>query len=140
MGAQPSIPCLFPIVAIAILTGLVVCLAKWLKPTGDIPQERARRTASTALFIIGAVPLVIYPVIMIANVMSLAGEPSGNETGLLIVVSRLALTVSSAYPLTYVLCFVIARNSSKRILLSLVPIIHLVAAVLLFLCWQAVSP
>ena len=51
----------------------------------------------------------------------------------------LAITVSSAYPLTYFLCLVKAKHSNRRIVISLVPIIHLVAAVLSFLLWGAVG-
>ncbi len=91
------------------------------------------------LAVIEAVPLLVYPFIIIANIMSLAGHKTGDETMLLMVTMYSFLAVSTLYPITYI--FATARNVSYwnaekiSIKLQLLPLLHLAIIIGLFILW-----
>jgi hypothetical protein len=66
------------------------------------------RLASIASLVLGGLPLVIYPVLLVAGIMSLAGHRTGDEPLLLMAVSYAFLIGSLSYPIVYVCCLVIA--------------------------------
>lgn len=61
------------------------------------------RTAYVPL-LIGAVPLLIYPIVFLASVMSLGAHRSGDEPLLLMVVFAVFLMGALAYPIVYGVC------------------------------------
>jgi hypothetical protein len=66
------------------------------------------------MLLLGALPLLVYPFVVLANVMSLAGERSGNEPPLLMLVVYSFLLGSLAYPAVYVPCALLAVARVKK--------------------------
>ncbi|CUV65739.1 membrane hypothetical protein [Sulfurovum sp. enrichment culture clone C5] len=64
------------------------------------------------LLFFGALPLVLYPFIAIASLMSLASPITGEEPILLVIVARAFQIASLMYPLVYFTS--LARATSKR--------------------------
>ncbi len=61
--------------------------------------------AATGFFLfLGALPLVIYPFVLLANVMGLAGHRSGNEPFALVLLSYAFYLGTTAYPVVYLVC------------------------------------
>ncbi|MHB9106559.1 MAG: hypothetical protein ACYDCO_05825 [Armatimonadota bacterium] len=111
-----------------------------------IRQERtntigeAETGISKTLFILAGIPLIISPCLLLANLMSMAGHWTGNENILLFICVSLFMGVSSVYPFTYLLCWSYYKaTSQKNIVIPLVPIIHLVVAILLGILWGVVE-
>lgn len=66
------------------------------------------------LLLLGALPLLIYPFVLLANVMSLAGHWSGNEPLGLVVTVYAFLIGSTAYPAVYIFHRVYANALLKQ--------------------------
>lgn len=86
------------------------------------------------LNVISFIPLIIYPILLLANLMSFFGHRSGNESIFLIVSSYSFLIFSSMYPFT--LIYSIKNNKSKRIIIALLPILHVIVSILLCFVWM----
>lgn len=88
--------------------------------------------------VIGGLPLLLYPAVLMANMMSLAAPRSGNEPILLQLVAYGFLFGSLAYPLVYGVCLVllvpswIVGNLWGIVVLSLVPIGYLLLVAALY--------
>jgi hypothetical protein len=96
--------------------------------------------------VLGAIPLFIYPFLLIANVMSLAGEPSHNPVSLALRLSSQGFLWSSTlYPVVYVGCAIMSviqsqwgdGRTAERC--ALLPLLYLVGVAALFLLWLATS-
>jgi hypothetical protein len=72
------------------------------------------KTLATILNILGALPLLLYPFVVLANLMSLAGHRNGTESKLLITVVYAFLFGSLAYPLVYLVCRALSIGSMRR--------------------------
>ncbi|HEX2951059.1 MAG TPA: hypothetical protein VHV83_16055 [Armatimonadota bacterium] len=121
------------------IIGIAIWVVKLFKNnTGDNTSKNSEAITSTILFIIGGIPLLIYPFVLLANMMSLAGPWTGEHV-LLIIVVLVFIAVSSAYPLTYFLCLGYFKRRSKKVIISLVPILHIVVTILLGLLWGAIE-
>jgi mannitol-specific phosphotransferase system IIBC component len=128
----------FLVALVLLIIGVAVWLVNSFKNNkGGDKSKNSEATTSTVLFIIGGVPLLIYPFVLLANMMSLAGPWTGEHV-LLIIVVLVFIAVSSAYPLTYFLCLGYFKRS-KKIIISLVPILHIVVTILLGLLWGAIE-
>jgi hypothetical protein len=96
------------------------------------------------LLIVGGLPLSIYPIVLIANVMSLAAERSDAKSGSvsLLLVVKAFLWSSTAYPLVYIPCGLIAFKMIRAgrlesgMWLATAPVVLLVLIVLLLLMWM----
>ena len=94
---------------------------------------------------LGGVPLLIYPFVLLADVMSLAAPKSGKHSTLLTVVSRAFLWTSLAYPIVYMLCVSQTRLMLKKMQeeaalgFSVVPLGYLVLVVVLFFAWMSIE-
>jgi hypothetical protein len=97
-----------------------------------------------SLLAVGALPLLAYPAVILANVMSLAGHRSGDESPVLMLVVYTFLLASTAYPVVYVFCFAFAiarvrEKKSAAIGYGLGPIGYLAAIIGLGALWAAAS-
>ena len=100
----------------------------------EVNQElKNREQIIKILKIISFFPLVIYPFILLANLMSLFGHRSGNESLYLILTCYSFLIFSSLYPLT--LIYSLKKNYRKRITIAVLPMIHLIISVMLCVAW-----
>lgn len=103
------------------------------------------RTAAILLLVFGALPLLIYPIVLLANVMSLAGTRTGSEPVGQVMVSYAFLFAGTAYPLAYLLCVAFSVVAIKQgrhqagLLWSLGPFAYLLALGLLLALWIAVG-
>jgi hypothetical protein len=71
---------------------------------------------SVFLLIVGGLPFIIYPVVLISNFMLLSGITTGNQTLGQLVMSYVLIITTTVYPLIYVICllFVIARMKENK--------------------------
>lgn len=91
--------------------------------------------------ILGALPLAIYPFVLLANIMGFAGQRSGNESLVLILISYAFYIATTAYPLVYLFCvglaIVAARKKSNAALgFAFAPIGYLLLLVGLVAIWS----
>ena len=104
------------------------------------------KNTSRALFLVTGLPLIIYPFVLLAGIMSLAGERSPNEPALLVFVAFSFLLSSIAYPGVYIPCLIAARTAAKRnnrkneMTMAYVPLAYLVGVTALMLLWLSVEP
>jgi hypothetical protein len=102
------------------------------------------KTISIIAIVLGGLPLLVYPFVLLADVMSLAGEQSGKRT-LLTVVARAFLWTSLAYPVVYLPCLSQARSLFKKMHeeaalgFCVAPLGYLIIVVVLFFAWSNVS-
>jgi len=95
------------------------------------------------LLIVGALPLLIYPVVLVANVMSFAGTPSSTPVPLMQKLASMAfLWASTLYPVVYIGCLIAAITYSRggdpamAFKLSAAPLAYLGLCVLLMFAWM----
>ena len=65
------------------------------------------RLATILFLVLGALPLILYPVVLLANEMSFAAPATGSESLLQWLVSRAFLLGSIIYPIVYLFCAVV---------------------------------
>lgn len=98
---------------------------------------------SLILLVMGALPLLIYPFIFLAGIMSLAGDTSNAGPWPVLLIAFVALLSSLAYPIVYLPCaFRAIRRLTKKepaVRLSAVPLIYLAAVGIVFASWYAVG-
>ena len=94
------------------------------------------------LIVTGA-PLIVYPFILLANVMSLAGSPSSSPVSpALRLASQAFLWSATLYPIAYVYslqkCIQLSRDgkfsSARRV--SQIPLFYLLVVAILLWAWQ----
>lgn len=98
-----------------------------------------KKTINTVGFIVGGILLLLYPFVLMANIMQLAGV-SNNENVFLKIIVNLFIFSSSTYLLTYIVClvvYIIKRN--KNNLISLIPLAQIVVTVILFCIWMYID-
>lgn len=89
--------------------------------------------------ILGALPLLIYPMIFMASIMSLAAIRAGDEISLLMLASNGFLLTSLAYPLVYFISLfgtIIQKNKDNAKRWSLIPLKYLLIVIVLMLLWM----
>ncbi len=91
-----------------------------------------KRTVNKVLLILGALPLLVYPMAMMANMMAIAALfMSENISSTILML--LFVIFTSSYLLTYLTCFVLYfKKRDETILISVIPLIH-IAVILLIL-------
>ena len=98
-----------------------------------------------SVLVLSGLPLVTYPVILLAGVMSLAGERAGGAPLLLSVVAMTCQIASIAYPAIY---FPFLRRAQRKMKsnedeaafrASLIPLGYLLALGALFAAWFALG-
>lgn len=93
---------------------------------------------TTALFILSGLPLIFYPAVLMASVMSLAGNVAGDEPLMLMVVVYSFLILSLLYPLAYIgslLGFFLSKDTGRKTLFIRIPYAHLGLCILLLVLW-----
>jgi hypothetical protein len=97
--------------------------------------------SSLLLLTISGLPLLAYPFILLAGVMSLAGERTDNEPTGLVMVALAFLIGSLAYPFCYIPCLIATRNAAKNQNIgkekryAQLPMIYLIGLVGLMFLW-----
>jgi uncharacterized membrane protein len=95
-----------------------------------------KQAISNALFVINGLPLLIYPAVLISNIMSLSGPKPGNQNIFLAITINLFLFFSSTYLITYIACFILyIRKNRENFLISVIPLIHIFITILLGYLW-----
>lgn len=97
------------------------------------------KTMNTVGFIVGGILLLVYPFVLMANIMQLAGV-SNNESVFLKIIANLFIFLSSTYLITYIVSlvvYIIKRN--KNNLISLIPLAQVVVSVILFFIWMVID-
>ena len=70
--------------------------------TQTLKSEEKNKNILKSLFIISFIPLAIYPFILLANIMSLGGQSSGNENLSQVIAAYSFLIFSTLYPVTFI--------------------------------------
>ncbi|MCL9807060.1 hypothetical protein NAT51_16110 [Flavobacterium amniphilum] len=86
------------------------------------------------LKITSCIPLLPYPIVLLANLMSLMGHRSGDESDALIINTYAFLIVSTLYPATMI--YSLVCNKKQRIIIAILPLVHLVASIYLGIKWM----
>jgi hypothetical protein len=95
---------------------------------------------------LGAAPLLIYPGILIAGVMSLAAENHGKVPAVLRWIAGSFLFGSLAYPAVYLLCllaFWVSRRRGSELWagrFTMVPLGYLALLVMILMMWAGIEP
>lgn len=84
--------------------------------------------------IVGFIPLVIYPFVLLANVMSFAGERSANTTMFNTIISYIFIILSTLYPISILISW--KFNPSNKLIIALLPLFHLIMCGILFYIWS----
>jgi hypothetical protein len=104
------------------------------------------KTLSISSLVLGALPLAIYPFVVLADIMSLAGHRRGDEPRLLVAVATIFQVGSLAYLPVYAFSFAATLillgkvgRGRRAFCLSVIPIIYLAILTILFFAWQSVG-
>ena len=93
---------------------------------------------TTLLFILSGLPLIVYPAVLMASVMSLAGGVSGEEQLYLVVIVYGFLIGSLLYPLVYIgtlIAYFIMKDTERKALFVKIPFIYLGLCIVLLTLW-----
>ena len=90
--------------------------------------------------ILGALPLLIYPFVAVASLMSLAGHTTGREPVMLMAVARRFQITSLLYPVVYLCALITALAIRKRkevmaARIALIPLLYIALEIPLFTGW-----
>lgn len=98
------------------------------------------KSATGCFLVLGALPLILYPFVLLANIMGLAAQRSDNESLVLVLISYAFYIGTLAYPIVYLLgaglAIVGARKKSKLAMgFAFSPIGYLLLLVGLAVIW-----
>ena len=110
------------------------------KPQAEISVSLIKRYIFLLPLLIATIPMVIYPVLMVANIMSIAGERPKNPPPLTLqgVLFVTFLYASSFYPIPLGLSWIWAWIKSEKsalwaFLIATIPLIYLLVVVILLM-------
>ncbi len=91
-----------------------------------------KKAMNIFLFVLGGIPLIAYPFVMIANLMQIAGDYSDQSLWSIVwIIIFIAITTS--YPITYILCLIFYFSKKrKKIYFPVLPLLQIIVAVFLF--------
>lgn len=104
-------------------------------------REMLAQILAAGLEVLGALPLLAYPAIVVANVMSAAARPKWTEPRLLRALVQAFLVGTTAYPAFFLLCLFGARYALWRgawswgVILSGLPLLEITALCGLMALW-----
>lgn len=98
------------------------------------------KTTSKIILIVSGLPLVIYPLLFFVCIQILTGPRSGREGFTLIMAASACAISVLSYPISYILGWIKAKESSKTNLLNetkmaLIPVMHLGIIFILTVLW-----
>lgn len=103
-------------------------------------MKKIKRFLSVSLFVVEGIPLLIYPFVLIADIMTIAGEWTGKENICLVIVILCAIIASASYPLTYIGSIIYFFNKTQKFYnnkwIPFAPLVHLIIVVLLIYSWS----
>ena len=83
---------------------------------------------------------MVYPFVIMANAMSLAGFEFINGNPILKICILLFVLASSTYPLTYITCLIFySRRGIRKNMIPIIPLLHIFVVVLLGYIWGIVG-
>jgi hypothetical protein len=98
-----------------------------------LEQKNEYKLINKTLYIISFIPFLIYPFLLLANIMSLFGYKSGNTPFLNLFITYSFLIISTLYPITF---FYSKKNrKNNKIIISLLPLFHIIISVILCSIW-----
>ena len=105
-------------------------------------NDKTAQIISVVLEVLGALPLIAYPFVLLANVMQAAAKPEPGTPRLLLAVVRTFLVGTTTYPVVFLLCLFGARRALGRgaweqgLALSSLPLGEIAALCGLLALWQ----
>ncbi len=85
-----------------------------------------KRTVNKVFLVLGALPLLVYPMVLIANVMTIAALFM-SESILNTILSLIFVIFTSLYLPVYIICFAIYfKKRDKNIIVASIPLIYVV--------------
>ncbi len=105
-------------------------------------NDKTAQIIAGLLQLLGALPLAVYPFVLLANLMSAAAKPEPDTPPLLLAVTRTFLVGTTAYPVVFLLCLFGARRALGRgdwergLTLSSLPLLEVAALYGLMTLWQ----
>ncbi len=95
------------------------------------------RILTIILFVALGIPLLAYPFVLLANLMSLAGHRTGDEAFWKQFIVYGFLLLTTTYPISYLYGFISARKTKfEGYYYLLYPLIHLLLILLFFHLWS----
>lgn len=104
-------------------------------------NDKTAPLIAATLQVLGALPLIAYPVVLLANIMLAAAKPEPNTPRLLLAVVRTFLVGTTTYPVVFLLCVFGARRALGRgawergLTLSSLPLVEVAALCGLLALW-----
>jgi hypothetical protein len=99
-----------------------------------------KRIIDISILIIEGTPLLIYPFVLLANVMTLAGYRTGEESILFVSTIVLFMIFTTSYPLTYILCWIFYFKKSSRgynrTRVLVIPLLHITISIMVGYFWS----
>ncbi len=90
--------------------------------------EFKKKSVAKTLFIISAIPLLLYPAVAIANIMSF--DAVGIAEDIEFIKSGLMLAFWGSYPITYYICINLFMNrKTTKVSIAVLPLIHELAII-----------
>ncbi|GEM_PF-2081319 len=83
---------------------------------------------------IASILLLIYPFVLMANIMTLGGNRSDDTPFIILVVSYGFIVFSTLYPVTWYIG--VKKNKRKKLSIAVLPFIHILICGTLFLLWM----
>jgi len=136
MESGPGAQLLLIMPGILVIIGIAIWLViSYKKSKSDNPVENRKAIIVTILLVIGGIPLLIYPVVLIADVMMFDSWPM-TPADTIQTLLWCALTLS--YPITYIVTLIIYRQR-KKLLYAFAPLIHLGIVIVSASIWSALQ-
>ncbi len=105
--------------------------------TEILTNETKKSGVQKILYIVSFFPLPIYPLILLANMMSLGGQKSENDPlGLTIAVYSF-LIFSALYPITFI--YSLKNRKKNNLFITSLPLFHIIISVILCAIWANIE-
>jgi len=93
-----------------------------------------RDALAKVLIVLERLPLIIFPLVLMANVMQLAAYPYWDGTYLSRLIMALFLILTSFYPICYFVCLLLVfrKKGKHKLWISIIPAVHLLLVSVLF--------
>lgn len=99
------------------------------------PNAKAILIIGTVMIVLGALPLLVYPFALIANLMQLASIGMMRESeiwSLKSILMYIFIILTTAYPATFSYSFKMFTKANNKLLTASYPLIHLIITAIIF--------